>query len=209
MLYRTLACSILVAGGLASSLALAADPLQHAYRGGLFKRAESDAKEHPVAAVQKLEALVNNNSFKISDVRNGEQFVFQVLAAYPGAVAPALKDLGKEIADDGQTFVAPVDLTGSGVSDLIYTRKDWNGWKVLSNGSRLPKPAQAFVAGFFAKNQDSAKTDSIPADTRDLGVDDDLLAAVDGNARAAGPAQSGNQLQLGPAFTKTVCSQSV
>jgi hypothetical protein len=64
------------------------------------------------------------------------------------------------------------------VSDLIYARKDWGGWKVLSNGTRLPKPFQGFVAGMCAPDQDSARAETIPADTRDMVVDNDLLAVV-------------------------------
>jgi hypothetical protein len=178
MPYRTLVCNLVLAGGLASSFAMAADPLQNAYLLGLFKRSEGDPKESPVPPVQKLETLVNKNSLKILDVRNGQRFVFPVLATYPPAANPALKDLGQDLPEDGATLVAPVDLTGSGVSDLIYARKDSGGWKVLSNGTRLPKPYQGFVAGFFEKDQGSAKTDTIPADNHDLVVDHDLLAVV-------------------------------
>jgi len=178
MLYQTIGSKLVLAGVLASSFVLAGDPLQNSYLLGLFRPSPEDAKERPLPSVQKLEALVSNNSFKICDVRTGEPFVFQVLASPPGSAPPALQDLSKDIPGDGATLVAPVDLTGSGVSDLIYARKDWGGWKVLSNGTRLPKPFQGFVAGIYEKNQDSARTDSIPADTRDMVVDHDLLAVV-------------------------------
>ena len=79
---------------------------------------------------------------------------------------------------DGSTLLAAVDLTGSGMSDLVYARKDWGGWKVLSNGGRLAKPFQGFVAGAYEKGQDSARSETIPADTRDMVVDNDLLAVV-------------------------------
>jgi hypothetical protein len=178
MTNRIIGINLLVAAGLASSFALAADPLQHASHSGLFKRGEADPKDHPLATVQKLEELVNRNSFKIRDVRNNDQFVFQVFATHPGNGAAALKDLGEDIADDGTTLVAAVDLTGSGVSDLIYARKDWGGWKVLSNGARLPKPFQGFLAGFCPKDADAPRSETIPADTRDMVVDNDLLTVV-------------------------------
>ncbi len=175
---RFMGINLLVAAGLAFSFALAGDPFQHSCHSGLFKRGDKDPKELPLPPVQKLEALVDKNSFKIRDARNGEQFTFQVFSASPGAQPVGLKALGEDIPDDGSTLVAPVDLTGSGVSDLIYARKDWGGWKVLSNGARLPKPFQGFVAGMHDKGQASAKSDIIPADTHDLVVDNDLLAVV-------------------------------
>lgn len=170
--------TFLLAAGLASSSALAGDPLQHACHSGLFQRSDKDPKDHPLPPFQKLEAMVNNNSFKICDIRSGDRFIFQVFAGLPGPGAPVLRDLGEDIADDGATLVAPVDLTGSGVSDLVYARKGWSGWKVLSNGTRLPKPFPGFTTGFYAKGQDSAKSDLIPADTSELVVDNDLLAVV-------------------------------
>jgi hypothetical protein len=175
---RFIGINLLVVAGLASSFALAGDPFQHACHSGLFKRADKDPKELPLPPVQKLEALVDKNSFKIRDGRNGEQFVFQVFSACPGDQPVGLKAVGEDIADDGNTLVATVDLTGSGVSDLIYARKGWGGWKVLSNGARLPRPFQGFVAGLYAKGQGSAQSDIIPADTHDLAVDNDLLAVV-------------------------------
>jgi hypothetical protein len=178
MKFRGTTINLLLAAGLASSFALAADPLQHSLRDGLFKRTEADAKDHPLPHYQRLEALVDSNSFKIRDGRNGSQFVYQVFGAIPGAQGAGLKALGEDIPQDGATLVAPVDLTGSGVSDIIYARKDWGGWKVLSNGTRLPKPFEGFVCGNYEKNQESAKSDIIPADTRDMVVDNDLLTTV-------------------------------
>jgi hypothetical protein len=179
MSYLTLAQRLLLVGGFVSSFALSAKPLDNAYLGGLFQRAESDPKDiHPLPPVQKLADLVNKNSFRITDSRTGESQVLQVLATYPAAAAPALKDLGEDFPEDGRTLVAPVDLTGSGVSDLVYARKDWGGWKVLSNGNRLPRPCQAFVAGLFEQGRDSARSEQIPASTHDLEVDNDLLAVV-------------------------------
>jgi hypothetical protein len=177
---RIIGFNLLLAAGLASALPLAANPLQQACHTGLFKRSDADSKDHPLPAAQKLEELADKNSFKIRDIRNGDPFVFRVFAAPPAAAgtALALKDLGEDFPSDGSTLVAAVDLTGTGVSDLIYARKDWGGWKVLSNGTRLPKPFQGFVAGVYEPNQDSAKSETIPADTRDMVVDNDLLAVV-------------------------------
>jgi hypothetical protein len=142
MNYRIIGFNLLLAAGLASSFAFAQDPLQHSCHFGLFKRGEAESKDHPLPlpAIQKLEQLVNKNSFKIRDLRDNNQFVYQVYAACPTSGAAALKDLGEDFPADGTTLVAPVDLTGSGVSDLIFARKDWGGWKVLSNGTRLPFP---------------------------------------------------------------------
>ena len=170
--------NLLLVAGLASSFALAADPFRNSLRDGLFKRAEADAKDHSQSHHQKLEALVDGNGFQIRDVRDGSQFVFKVLSAIPGAQGSGPKAIGNEFAEDGLTLLAPVDLTGSGVTDLIYARQEWGGWKVLSNGTRLPKPFDGFVCGNFEKNQESAKSDTIPADTHDLVVDNDLLAAT-------------------------------
>lgn len=178
MNYRIMGLGLLLAAGLAAPAAFAADPFLHACHSGLFKRSDKDPKDLPLPAVQKLEALADQNGFRIRDGRTGEQFVFQVFSAAPGAQPAALKALGGDIADDGSTLVAAVDLTGSGVSDLVYARKDWGGWKVLSNGGRMAKPFQGFVAGLCEKGQDSAKSELIPADTRDLAVDNDLLAVV-------------------------------
>jgi len=168
---------IMLAAALASASAFAGDPLQHACHSGLFQRTDKDPKEHPLPPFHKLEALVDRTGFRFCDVRNGERAVFQVFAGHPGPGAPA-KDVGEEINEDGGTMLAPVDLTGSGVSDLIYARKGWSGWKVLSNGTRLPKPFPGFICGLLAKSADTAKAETIPADTSELVVDNDLLAAV-------------------------------
>jgi hypothetical protein len=178
MYNKVIGLNLLLAAGIASSFAFAADPFLHACHSGLFKRSDKEAKEVPLPPVQKLEALAGKNSFKICDTRTGEPFVFQVFCAAPGAQPASLKDLGDDIAEDGSTLVAAVDLTGSGVSDLIYARKGWAGWKVLSNGGRLPRPFEGFIAGLCDKGQDTAKSELIPAETQDLEVDNDLLAVV-------------------------------
>jgi len=169
---------IFLAAALAAAAPLAADPLQHACHTGLFWRNDADPRVHPLPAAQKLEALADKSTFRIKDVRTGDRFTFQVFATPPGAAGAPLKDLGEDLPADGATLLAAVDLTGSGVSDLVYARKDWGGWKVLSNGTRLAKPFQGFVAGIYAPGQDSARAETIPADTRDLVVDHDLLVVV-------------------------------
>jgi len=173
---RIIGAGLLVAG-LASS-AFAADPFQHACHSGLFKRGDKDPKELPLPPVQKLEALVEKNSVRIRDTRTGEAFVFPVYSNSPGDQPAARMNLGDDISEDGSTMVAAADLTGSGVSDLIYARKEWGGWKVLSNGGRMGKPFDGFVCGLFEKNQTAPRTELIPASTHDLVVDHDLLAAV-------------------------------
>jgi hypothetical protein len=179
MKVRTLGTHLATAGIL-GSLPLAANPLQHAYLSGLFRRAENDPNRPPLPPLQQLEGLAGKDGLKIRDTR-GERFVFQVFTSHPGAAgaaAVAPKDLTAEFPADGATLVAPVDLTGSGVSDLLYARQGGGGFQVLSNGTRLPKPFQGFVAGFVPKEQESAKGAAIPADTTDLVVDHDLLAVV-------------------------------
>jgi hypothetical protein len=179
MKYPTFACHLALAAGLASAFAFAAEPLDNAYLGGLFKRSESDPKEQrPLPRVQNLEGLVNRNTFKVVDARTQEAFDMPVYQHFPVGPGVALQDLTQDLPDDGKTLVAPVDLTGSGVSDLVYARKDWGGWKVLSNGNRLDKPFQGFVTGLYEMGQDSPKADLIPASTHELDVDNDLLAAV-------------------------------
>jgi len=174
---RTIGSSLLLIPGLLASAPLAANPLANSTLSGLFRRTESDPREHPLPPFQKLEALADAHSFQIRDLRGG-QFVFQVLAGHPGSTPSALKDLGAELTSDGKTLVAPVDLTGSGVSDLIYARKDSAGFQVLSNGTRLPHPFQGFVAGFYPKDQETAQTAAIAVDTHDLVVDPNLLTVV-------------------------------
>ena len=169
---------LLLAGSLASSLAFAAQPLENAYLGGLFQRAENDPKEHPLPPVQKLELLENQHTFRIGDLRTGKPFAMPAVSTYPVGATPQYCDLAKDFPDDGRTFAAPVDLTGCGLSDLVYARQGWDGWKVLSNGARLPKPYQGFVAGLFEPGKEAATVQAIPASTSDLQVDHDLLAAV-------------------------------
>jgi hypothetical protein len=178
MNYLSTTQRLLLAGTLASSFVFAAGPLDNACLGGLFKRAESDPKDHPLPPVQKLEQLVEKNSFKIVDTRNQERFAMPVYKAHPAAGNPVLMDMSAELPDDGKTLVVPVDLTGSGVSDLLYSRKDWGGWKVLSNGARLPRPFQGFMAGLVEPGKESASLAAIPVSTHDIAVDTDLLAVV-------------------------------
>jgi len=176
---RTIGSSLLIISGAlaATAPALAADPLLNACRHGLFRRAEADPKEHPLPPLQRLEALTDANSFKLRDTR-GDLFTFQVLSGYPGSAPSALKDLSADLPTDGATLVAPVDLTGSGVSDLVYARKDGPGFQVLSNGTRLPKAFQGFVAGYYPKDKDAPEAATIPADLHDLLVDNNLLTVV-------------------------------
>jgi hypothetical protein len=179
MNYPTFARRLTLAAGLVSSFAFAAKPLDNAYLGGLFNSSESGPKDQrPLPRVQNLEDLVNHNAFKVVDTRTQEAFHMPVYQHYPVGPGIALQDLAQDLPDDGKTLVVPMDLTGSGVSDLIYARKDWGGWKVLSNGTRLDKPFLGFAAGLYEKGQDSPKAGLIPGNTHELEVDNDLLAAV-------------------------------
>ena len=149
-----------LAAGLAT--AQAADPVQHGLVHGIFKPAAEAAPEnviHPLEPAQRLEALTGGTTFQVGALAQGaaESMAFPVLAA-PGAKEPTALPA---LAADG-TFLAALDLTGSGVSDLIYGGRDTGGWKVLSNGARLPTPVQGFVAGHFPKGADKAGADGIP-----------------------------------------------
>jgi hypothetical protein len=125
-----------------------------------------------------MEGLVEGKGLQIRDARTGDRFVFQVYAGHPGEGSAAPRDVAEDFPADGATMAAAVDLTGSGVSDLIYARKEWGGWRVLSNGTRLAKPFQGFAAGIYEPQATSARAETIPADTSELAVDNDLLAVV-------------------------------
>ena len=86
--------------------------------------------------------------------------------------------VAEDFPDDGLTLSAAVDFTGSGVSDLIYARREWGAWRVLANGNRLAKPFQGFATSKDEKDPGATLTELIPAPTGDLAVDNDLLAAV-------------------------------
>lgn len=167
---------ILLGAALAAGLCTvhATTPLTHSLVHGIFKPAPDAVGEgaiHPLQPLQRLAAL-DKGAFRIVAQDSAEAMAFPMLAA-PGASGPAdLADLGED------TFIAPLDLTGTGVSDLVYARKGAPGWKVLTNGARLKQPSQGFVAGHFEKGADTPKSDLIPADTSDLSVDQDLLAAT-------------------------------
>ena len=176
---RTSAWAVLaLATGLSLNHLRGADPLQYSLIHGVFKPAKeedttSKGPIHPLPPLQRMEAFQDAHTFKVSTPETKEKMEFPIHAK---AGSTDLADLA-ELNEEG-TFMAPVDLTGSGVSDLIYTRKDMQGWKVLTNCARMPSPAQAFVAGYYGKGSDTRKAESIPADNRDLAVDVNLLAAV-------------------------------
>ena len=166
-----------LAAGLSSVLSQAAEPLTHSLVHGAFKQGAEEAKGapiHPLAPTLKIVSIQDKTTFQIAAAAGGEAMAFPVRRA-PGSSEPMAL---AELREDGGTFFAPVDLTGSGVSDLIYTRADMPGWRILSNGTRLAAPTQAFLAGLYAAGADSPRTDLIPADNRDFKVDADLLAAV-------------------------------
>jgi len=162
---------VLTAGLTAANATEFSNALVH----GIFRPAEGGIGEgavHPLEPAQKVEGLQNHNTFLVTSRETGEKMAFPVHAG-PGAKEPTtLKDFG----EDGATFLAALDLTGTGVSDLIYTRKDMPGWKVLSNGARLATPVRAFVVGLH--DRDSLKAELIPADTREFKADHDLLAVT-------------------------------
>jgi hypothetical protein len=163
----------------APSVLRADDTLKQSLVHGVFKASPEagDAGGPPILPLvpaQKITSVEGRATFRITGGAAGEGASFPVLAGPESREAVALA----ELMDDGATFVAAVDLTGSGVSDLLMARKGMGGWKVLTNGQRLAKPVQAFLVGFYEKGAGSARTDTIPADLGDLTVDQDLLAAT-------------------------------
>jgi len=174
---RTSAWAVLpLAAGLSTLICSATEPLTHSLVHGVFKPAAEDAKGapiHPLAPTHRVTSIQDKNTFQIAATAGGEAMAFPVRRA-PGSEPMAMA----ELREDGATFFAPVDLTGSGVSDLLYTRAEMPGWRILSNGTRLAAPSQAFLAGFYPAGADTPRTDLIPADNRDFKVDPDLLAAV-------------------------------
>ena len=166
-----------LAAGLSTLICSATEPLTHSLIHGTFKPSIEESKGgpiHPLAPTHKVASIQDKNSFQIVGAAGGEAMAFPVRRA-PGSSEPMAL---AELREDGATFFAPVDLTGSGVSDLIYTRADLPGWRILSNGTRLAAPSQAFLAGLYPAGSDAPRTDLIPADNRDFRVDPDLLAAV-------------------------------
>ena len=166
-----------LAAGLSTLICSATEPLTHSLIHGTFKPSIEESKGgpiHPLAPTHKVASIQDKNSFQIVGAAGGEAMAFPVRRA-PGSSEPMAL---AELREDGATFFAPVDLTGSGVSDLIYTRADLPGWRILSNGTRLAAPSQAFLAGLYPAGSDAPRTDLIPADNREFKVDPDLLAAV-------------------------------
>ncbi|BDU71626.1 hypothetical protein [Mesoterricola silvestris] len=166
----------LLGAALAAGLctAHAAPPPTHALLHGVFKPAPDSQGEgaiHPLPPLQRIEAM-DKGALRIVAQDSAEGMAFPMLAA-PGGGEPA--DLGGLGEGD---FMVPLDMTGTGVSDLIHARRGAPGWKVLTNAARLPKPAQGFVAGHFEKGAETARCELIPADTSDLAVDQNLLAAT-------------------------------
>jgi hypothetical protein len=162
----------------ATCSAVHADPLKHSLLDGVFKPGADSLGEgavHPLPPSQKLQAL-ESRTFRVlgcDDADRARTMAFPVVARAEGGELADLKALeGEEPA-----FIAPVDLTGTGASDLLYATRSMSGWGVLSNGARLPKPVQGFVAGYYPKDAAAPRTDLIPADNRDLAIDQDLLAA--------------------------------
>lgn len=152
----------------------AADPLDNCTVQGVFQPGPDGLGEgavHPLPPCQRLTALQDGATFRVQVQGNPDPLAFPVLAEPGAQTASAPPDL------DEHSFIAAVDLTGRGVSDLIYTSRSGPGWKVLSNGTRLPKPVQGFVVGYYDASG-ARKTDHIPADNREFRADHDLLCAT-------------------------------
>jgi len=156
------------------SAAQAADPLEHSLVHGIFQPAAATGAGPilPLAPAQKLER--HGGAFRVLGGEGGQPLAFPVFTSAAATEAADLKDLDA----GGTPLVAALDLTGAGTSDLIYATPAGNGWQVLTNGARLAKPVQGFVAGHFEPGAATARAAAIPADTRDLKVDQDTLAAV-------------------------------
>ncbi|BDU75767.1 hypothetical protein [Mesoterricola sediminis] len=161
---------------LAAGLSLSADPLAHALPYGVFTPQESGEKKdiiHPLPPLQRLAGLASGKL----RVEGPGAAAARDLPVFTGPDAAASADL-PDLREDGGTFVAAVDLTGSGLSDLIYAAEGTKAWGLLTNGARLSRPVQGFVAERHAEGTAPAHEDSIPADNTELKVDGDLLAAV-------------------------------
>lgn len=165
----------------ATSFLQAEDPLRHALVHGVFKPSPEAASSsgpaiHPLEPAQKLASVEGGHTFRIQgrDVEGAAGIAFPILAS-AGSKDPVAQ---AEFKEEAGTFTAAVDLTGTGVSDLLVARQGQAGWKVFSNGQRMKTPIQAFLVGFVEKDADAARAETIPADLRDFTVDNDLLAAT-------------------------------
>jgi len=179
---RTLiGASLVLAAGLSTAYAL--EPLEYSLVHGVFRPAPDTVGEgaiHPLEPLQKVEGIQNGNTFRIKVLGGVLGGGPAETVAYPVFTNASGKELANlvDFKPGSTTFLAALDLTGTGVSDIIYSNKDLSGWKILSNGARLPKPLAGFCEGFYAKGADHPDTLLIPADNHELTVDQDLLAVV-------------------------------
>ena len=130
---------------------------------------------HPLPAQDRVTARKDWGQFKVTRLTTNETFNLTVFPHYPveAGVQPALLS---SLENDGKTFIAPVDLTGRGLSDLVIGRQGWGGLRVYTNGQAMPSPFDGFVEGFYPKGEATLNTKLLAMDLSDLQVDNNLLA---------------------------------
>ena len=173
---RTLAAAAVL--GLATPAAWADE--QSAF-GGLLRLTPDqagDREARPLPARFSATARKDWGAFMVKNLLTNETFNMPVYPHYPPApgVQPALL---ASLENDGRNVIAPVDLTGRGVSDLLLGRKDWGGWRVYTNGQALSRPFDGFVEGFCeGGGEETLKSQLLAMDLSDLEVDQNLMTAA-------------------------------
>jgi len=141
----------------------------------------ADKEARPLPARHQATARKDWGAFQVKNMLTNETFNMPVFPHYP--VSPGVQPaLLATLENDGNNVIAPVDLTGRGVSDLLLGRKDWGGWRVYTNGQALSKPFDGFVEGFYPKPAEGAvetlQNQLLPMDLSDLEVDRNLMTAA-------------------------------
>ena len=148
--------------------------------GGLLRRdatQPSAGVAHPLPARDMVTTRSDWGHFMVTNLTTNETFNMPLFPHYP--VSPGVQPVPlSTIENDGKTFIAPADLTGRGLSDLLIGRQGWGGFRVYTNGQALPRTFDGFVVGLYAKEDAGLKTQILPMDLSDLEVDNNLLATV-------------------------------
>ena len=148
--------------------------------GGLLRRGAGQASEtvtHPLPAKDMVTARKDWGHFQVTNITTNETFNLPIFPHYPVEAGVQQAQLST-VENDGKTLIAPVDLTGRGLSDLLIGRQGWGGFRVYTNGQSLPKPFDGFVEGLYPKEEATVKTKILAMDLADLQVDNNLLVTV-------------------------------
>ena len=181
--YTTLAQSSkpIIAAAILSLAAPAVWADEQSAFGGLLRREASQASAPmalPLPAKDMITARKDWGHFMVTNVTTNETFNMPIFPHYPVEAGVQQAQLST-LENDGKTLIAPVDLTGRGLSDIIIGRQGWGGFRVYTNGQALPKPMDAFVEGLYPKGEEPTVTTKILAmDLSDLQVDNNLLTTV-------------------------------